>query len=149
MKPAAPAHCERAGFRKYNGQEKRETRTEMGDLILTRDDEPWMLDPFALGSSYFEELPSKMILDGNYAACKSMCAPTVGACDVECRRAVTRNSYERGLPLYVPFEQSWDGAKPFPNKDIAACSLPAEQVDAFKPNQDVKTIFERSIDLNT
>ena len=120
----------------------------MGDLIITREDEPWMLDPFALGSSYFEKLPSRMILDGNYAACRSMCAPTV-PCETECKRAVTRNSYERGLPLYVPFEQSWEGAQPFPNKELAACSLPAEQVDAFKPNQEVKTIFERVVDQNT
>ena len=121
----------------------------MAELILTRDDEPWMLDPFALGSSYFEKLPSRMILDGNYGACRSMCAPTTPHCDVECRRAVTRNSYERGTPLYVPFEQSWEGARPFPNNDLVACSLPAEEVDAFKPNREIKTIFERAIDVNT
>ena len=91
--------------------------------------------------------PSVQSRQGLELSCLSMCGQ-IGGCGTDCSRAVTYNSYERGLPLYVPFRQSLFSS-PFPVEAGDTCPRAYRNVDQFLPNPAVKSIFQRVIDENT
>jgi hypothetical protein len=91
--------------------------------------------------------PSAQHKRGLETACLAMCTDAYG-CGSDCSRALTYNSYERGIPMYVPFRQG-NFVAPFPVGLDSGCTRVQRQVDHFEPNPLVKSILQRVIDENT
>ena len=91
--------------------------------------------------------PSDQITKRLTTACLNKC--NFGDCDSECDRAVTLNRVNgNGLPVYVPFSQS-SVQRSLKDNVSRLCTEGLTEPDTFVPNPHIKTIFERSIDVNT